>query len=215
MPHRHKGRAGLLAALLLTAALPAAAMEAAGSASPAAVADTPLGVNLLKNGGFDKGPAGRTADIPGWTRQDDVYLEKFGTRAFPSVAYGKKYKGGANYLTCGKVAGLVRQSVPWVGTTKSGQNHDSRRARLQVDFGGVKGNLIRAEVRALDADGKALKTSVKTKTLDITNHYKQIVASMPLPVGTARIEGIIKLMPKPGESCKMDADSAVLEVIAQ
>jgi hypothetical protein len=205
MIHRPKASATLLLAMLLSAAMPAAAMQAASPDSRGAVitADTALDTNLLKNAGFNTKPTESSA-IPHWTVDGDAHVEKFGTKSFPSKAYGAKYNGGARYLACGPGAGVVRQTVD-VSGLKKGQ-----RARVQADFGGTTGHRINISVRATGSENKVAE---KAKALDITNHYKVIVANVGLPAGTTQLEVTIQLRPKVGVStCKIMADSVKLVV---
>ncbi|MCY7419793.1 MAG: hypothetical protein LH650_15125 [Chloroflexi bacterium] len=195
MIHRPRAITALLVALSLLAAMPAAAIQAADP--------TPLDTNILVNSGFET--AGTDGAIPGWTVEGDVHVETFGTRAWPYPAYGRKWGGGKRYLTCGKQSGLVRQTVDFV----RGDRPYTIRARLQTDFGGVIGHKIRVWIRATGSGPD--KSAEKTKALDITNHYKVVVAGIGLPAGTEHIEVLVELMPRPGASkCKMVADTVKL-----
>jgi len=193
--HRPKSIAALLSALLLSAVMPAAAIQAADP--------TPLDTNILVNSGFET--AGSGGSIPGWTVEGDVHVETFGTRAWPYPAYGKKWGGGKRYLACNKQSGLVRQTVDFV----RGDRPYTIRARLQTDFGGVVGHKVRVWIRATGSGPD--KSAENTKALDVTYHYKVDVAGIGLPAGTERIEVLVELMPRPGASkCKIVADTVKL-----
>lgn len=197
MLHRPKAAATLLVALMLSAATPAAAIQAADP--------TPLDTNLLRNSGFET--TATDGSIPGWTVDGDVHVERFGTRSWPYPAYGKKWKGGKRYLACSKRSGFVRQTVDF----ERGDRSYPLKARLQADFGGTVGHRIRVSVKATGSDPD--KYAEKLKVLDISYHYKQAVAGVSLPAGTEHIQVTVELLPKVGASkCKMVADTIKLVV---
>jgi hypothetical protein len=190
--HRPRAAAALLVAVMLSAAAPAASVAAA----------TPLDTNLLRNSGFETLRTDGT--IAGWTLKGSAHAEQFGDRAWPYPAYGKKYKGGKRYLACGTGAGLVSQTVAVDGL--SGHS----KARLQIDFGGVTDHRIRISIRA-SGSGHQDKYVEHLKVMDVTNHYKVIVTSLPLPAWVDHVQATIELMPKAGSTrCKMVGDSTKL-----
>jgi hypothetical protein len=203
--HHPRAIATLLLAVSLSAAAPAAAIQPDAARPNATIASTtPLDTNLLKNGGFNSKPTD-VSPIPHWTVEGDVHVEKFGTRSFPSKAYGATWGGGARYLACGTDSGLVRQTVDVNGLGAG------LRARLQTDFGGTTGHKILITIRATGSS--APKHAEKAKTLDVTNHYKQAVASITLPAGVQHIEVTVQLSPKVGAAtCKVVADTVSLVV---
>jgi hypothetical protein len=205
MPHRSRRATALLLAAVVAAAAPAAATAAARP---------PLDTNLLKNAGFNATPTS-TSSIPGWTVSGTVRTETFGTRSFPYPAYGRKYHGGARYLSCyGGRGGLVRQTIDvagWQGRTFK------LRARIATSLGGVTGHRVRVSLRATgsgqseSAQGPYTPPSYtqKMRTLEITNHYKRATTALTLPAWTERVVATIQLLPKQGSTvCKVMADSA-------
>jgi len=205
--HRPRATAALFVAMLLAAAAPAAGRAADATPPGTTVAgSTPLDTNLLRNGGFETVPT--DASIPGWTVIGDVHVEKFGTRPWPSPAYGKKWDGGKRYLACGSTSGLVRQTVSFAGW--SGRSFKLK-AHLQADFGGTIGHSIRVSIRAT---GSGPDRVVETlKALDITDHYKRAVATLGLPQWADHIEVTVALLGKAGGTrCRMVADTVKLIV---
>jgi hypothetical protein len=182
-------------ALSLLVAVPASAAEP----------NYPDPDSLLVNGTFNS-----TIQIRGWTRSGTIRTETFGTRSFPYPAYGRKYRGGARYLSCwGGSGGEVRQTVDIPG------GRDSRfwRAKFQVSQGGIRGNRVYVRIEALDANDNVLNVESQTKVLDVTNHYKKSFAGINLRPGTTRIRVILRLRPKTGStSCKVVADTANLTI---
>ena len=208
--HRPRATATLLLALLLSAAMPAAAIHAADvtQAGTTAVATTPLDTNLLRNGRF--GSVSDGEPVPWWKVEGDVHVETFGTRAWPYPAYGKKWGGGSRYLTCGQRSGLVRQTVDF----QDSSNRSFRlKAQVRSDFGGTIGHKIRLSIKATGSGIDPVYVE-KVKTLEITNHYKVIVAGIPtLPVGTEHLQVTVELIRKSGaSSCKMVADTVSLVI---
>ncbi len=200
--HRPKAVAALLAAMLLTTAAPAVSLAAGPTGADTVAAATLLDTNLLRNRSFET--VRTDGSIAGWTIKGSAHAERFGDRAWPYPAYGKKYNGGKRYLACGSGSGLVSQTV-----ALSGLNGHSK-ARLQVDFGGVTNHRIRISLRASGSGGTD-KHVEHLKVMDVTNHYKVIVTSLPLPAWVDHVQATIELLPKAGSTtCKMVADSAKL-----
>jgi hypothetical protein len=195
-------RAFLVAGLLMTAA-PAAINAADGSAAGVSPAATPLNHNLLVNGDFEIPMV--NDQIPGWTKSGKIRTETFGTRSWPDQAYGTKWGGGLRYLACRADSGTVRQSVD-VDPGATGL-----KARFDADFGGTVGHRIRI---AMHVTGTGISRDVEqTKVMDITNHYKRIVATLTLPPGANKIEVTLQLLRKAGApKCKMVADTLGLEI---
>jgi hypothetical protein len=205
--HRPRAAATLLIALLLAAATPVAAIQAASPSSDT-TADTPMNKNLAHNAGFEAIRSDGT--LKGWTVEGDLHTETFGTRAWPYPAYSTKYHGGKRYLACGKGSGLVRQVVPFQGTRVRHEFHF--RARLQVNFGGIIGHKIRVTLKATGTGPDGY--SEKLRVMDINNSYKEAFTAITLPDGADRLEITVELMRKPGaSSCRMVADSVRLDVI--
>jgi hypothetical protein len=202
--HRHRGLSALVAAALLIATIPTAAVEAADGVT----ADAPLDTNLLTNRGFDSAP--RSGDpVPGWRVTGDVHTETFGTRAFPYPAYGRKYHGGKRYLSCyGGRGGSVSQTVELGGRA----DHAYRvRVRLATSLGGVRGYRVKVSIQA--RGGSETRDISKVRTLEITNHYKKAVTGYTMPRGTKRLTATIRLMPKRGSSaCKVMIDTSELVI---
>jgi hypothetical protein len=190
--------AALLAAALLLASLPST--SAAADASAAA---PPLDQNLLHNAGFNTTPR-LGAPIPGWAVTGDVHTETFGTRRFPSKAYGAKYHGGARYLSCyGGRGGSVTQTIEAGGI---GDRSYRVRVRLATSLGGVLGHRVRVSILAKGPNERYIQ---KVRTLEITNHYKKAVTGFTIPRGTTQLVATIRLMPKRGSSaCKVMADTS-------
>ncbi len=202
MSHRPRAAAALLAAMLLSTAAPAVSLAAGPTGAATVAAATPLGTNLLRNSGFET--VRTDGSIAGWTIKGSAHAERFGDRAWPYPAYGRKYDGGKRYLACGTRSGLVSQTVAVDGL--SGHS----KARLQVDFGGVTNHRIRIAIRASGA-GHDDRYVAHLKVMDVTNHYKVIVTSLPLPAWVDHVQVTIELLPKRGATtCKMVADSARL-----
>ena len=208
MYHRSRVTAALVAAVLLLATAPATSLAADATQPDATVATTtPLDTNLLRNSGFESVRA--DGSLRGWTTVGDVHAETFGTRAWPYPAYGKKYHGGDRYLTCGKGSGFVRQTIELVGRA---DRNPHVKARLQTNFGGTTGHRIRISLRVTGSSPDA--TASKYKVMDVTNHYKMSVTSVPLPLGAQRVEATLELLPKPGaSSCRMVADTVLLTLM--
>lgn len=206
MLRRPRAVVALLAALVLATGAPAAHAADAPSSTVSSAADTPLDTNLLTNPGFDVRAS--DGEIPGWEVEGAMHIERFGDRAWPYPAYGRKYGGGKQYIACGGTAGLVRQSVPFVGFTD--WKHPLK-AHLLVDFGGLKGHAIRVTLTASGPNGA--RTNQRTKPLIITNHYKLGVIWVVLPEGTDTLTATIELLgTDDGARCRMMADTARLEV---
>src|SRR6186997_1116041 len=91
--HMHRRRPVLALATLALSLLMAAPV--AGAATP----NYPDPDSLLVNGTFNATPTA-TDPIPGWSTTGTIRVERFGTRSFPYPAYGRKYRGGARYLSC-------------------------------------------------------------------------------------------------------------------
>jgi len=207
--HRPRATATLLAALLLSAATPAATIRAADGTSVDTTSPlTPLNTNLLHNAGFES--VRSDGSLKGWTVEGDVHPETFGTRTWPYPAYSTKYHGGKRYLTCGTNSGLVRQTVPFNGERVRGQFHF--RARLQVNFGGIIGHKIRVTLKATGKGPDGY--SEKLRVMDINNSYKEAFTAITLPDGADRLDISVELMRKPGAArCRLVADSVRLDVI--
>lgn len=180
-------------------------------AAPAGAANNyPDPESLLVNGTFNSRP---TEEVPlrAWTATGTIAAETFGTRSFPSKAYGRKYRGGARYLSCwGGSGGTVTQVVDVPA------NRDSRfwRAKFQVSQGGIRGHRVYVKIEALDAEGKVLNEWHQTKALDVTNHYKKSFAGINLRPGATHIRVTLRLMPKAGSTrCKVVADTANLTIV--
>ena len=179
-------------------------------AAPAGAADNyPMPDSLLVNGTFNATPT-QAAPIRGWTTKGTIAVERFGTRSFPSPAYGRKYRGGARYLSCwGGSGGSVTQVVD----IPPGRDSRFWRAKFQVSQGGILGHRVYVKAEALDAGGTVLNEWHQTKTLDVTNHYKKSFAGINLRPGTLRIRVTLRLMPKVGAArCKVVADTANLTI---
>ena len=166
--------------------------------------------SILVNGTFNATPT-QAVPIRGWTTNGTIRTERFGTRSFPYVAYGRKYRGGARYLSChGGSGGSVTQVV---GIPP---NRDSRfwRAKFVVSQGGILGHRVTVKVEALSAGGTVLEEAHQTKALDVTNHYKKSFTSIPLRPGTVRVRVTLRLRPKVGATrCKVVADTANLTIV--
>jgi hypothetical protein len=145
----------------------------------------------------------------------DVHTETFGTRAFPYPAYGRKYHGGARYLSCyGGRGGSVRQSIALVGRSERSYK---LRARIATSLGGVTGHRVQVSLQAVDDDAATSDAAAytppsfasKTRVLEITNHYKRATTALTIPVGSDRIVATIRLLPKAGATrCKVMADTS-------
>ena len=208
MIHRPRPLATLLVALLLSAAAPAAAIQAADVTTLDTSALTPLNTNLVHNAGFES--VRTDGSLKSWTVEGSVYPETFGTKAWPYPAYGAKYHGGKRYLTCGRGSGSVRQTIPFNNHGVRGQYH--LRARLQANFGGVTGHQIKVSIRATGSGPDGYRENLRV--LDVTNHYKEAFTAITIPDGTDQLEVTVELMPKAGAStCHMVADSVQLDVI--
>jgi hypothetical protein len=203
MRHRPTAVVAVLLSVVALAATPAVVVDAAG-ASTTAASTTPLDTNLLENAGFNMTPLS-VSPVPRWATTGDVHAETFGTRAFPYPAYGRKYHGGARYLSCyGGRGGKVTQTIPVVGRS---QRDYKLRARISVSLGGVFGHRVRVSLRPVGSGVPAF--AAKTRVLEITDHYKKATTAVTLPVGTTRVVATIELLPKVGsKSCKVMADSA-------
>lgn len=208
MTSRRLGTAACVAFSLLVGAVPVANAEDVS-------ATVPLNRNLLSNGTYNRTP--RAGDpIPGWHVAGEVHTERFGTRAFPYPAYGRKYKGGARYLSCyGGRGGSV-----WQDIALTGREHRSYklRARIYTSVGGVKGHRVRVSLRAIDDDAARAAAvpyvpppfASKTRVLEITNHYKKATTALTIAKGTDRIRVRIELLPKAGSrACKVMTDTSV------
>lgn len=209
MSHSPRALTALLIAVLLSAAVPAA-IDAAGRAPHAThVADSPpLNTNLLKNPGFEQVGSGGT--IPGWTPTGAVHVETFGTRTWPSKAYAKKYNGGKRYLACGTTAGSVSQTVDISSWNPPGYPVT---ARLKTNFGGTLGHSLRVSIKITGDHGEPPVTKDKLRVLDISNHYKNAVATVGVPVWATHIQATLELMPKAGAAkCIVVADTVQLFV---
>jgi hypothetical protein len=179
-------------------------------AVPASAADNyPDPDSLLVNGTFNSTPTD-AAPIRGWTTSGTIKVERFGTRPFPSPAYGRKYRGGARYLSCwGGSGGTVRQVVD----LPPGRDSNSWRAKFQVSQGGVLGHRVYVRIEALDDNGAVLNEAHQTKALDVTNHYKKSFAGINLRPGAVRLRVTLRLRPKEGATrCKVVADTANLTI---
>ncbi len=209
MIHRPKVLAAVLAALVLTAALPAAGV---GAASPAGSSTrdevtTPLNKNLLHNAGFESVRTDGT--LKSWTVAGSAHPKTFSTTSWPTKAYAAKYQGGKRYLTCGKGSGSVTQTVPYDLHPVKGEYR--LRARLQTNFGGVKGHQIRVTLQAIGTPGA---TGEKLRVLDITHSYKEAFTAITVPDGTTQLVVTLELLPKAGSTnCHVVADSVSLDVI--
>lgn len=160
--------------------------------------------SLLVNGTFNS-----TIQIRGWTTAGAIRTETFGTRSFPSAAYGRKYRGGARYLSCwGGSGGSVTQVVG----VPPGRDSRYWRAKFQVSQGGVLGHRVYVKTEALDVNGTVLAETHQTKALEVTNHYKKSFAGVSLK-GAARVRVTLRLLPKLGATqCKVVADTANLTI---
>lgn len=190
-------------------ALAALALSLLVAAPASAENNYPDRASLLVNGTFNAAPTDATP-IRGWAAKGTIKVEPFGTRSFPNPAYGRKYRGGARYLSCwGGSGGSVTQEVD----IPSGRDSRFWRAKFQVSQGGVRGSRVYVRAEALDAAGKVLNEWHQTKVLDVTNHYKKSFAGINLRPGTVRIRVTLRLMPKAGStSCKVVADTANLTI---
>lgn len=196
-------------AMLLCVALPAAINAANRSpleTKPATT--TPLNQNLLLNPGFEQ--VGTGATIPGWAASGDVYVETFGTRAWPTQAYANNWNGGKRYLACGKVAGMVSQTVNFTG---SSTRTTTLLARLNADFGGTIGHSVRVAIRITGSPSQQVYKD-KVKVVEITNSYRKAVTTLAVPTWATRIQASVQLMPKAGAAkCRVVADTVSLSVI--
>ena len=177
-------------------------------AAPAGAANNyPDPDSLLVNGTFNS-----ATPLRGWIlTSGKLRTERFGTRSFPSVAYGKKYRGGTRYLSCwGGSGGTITQEVS-IPRNRVGREW---RAKFQVSQGGIRGHRVYVRAQAFDANGTVLKEERQTKVLDITNHYKKSFAGVGLWPGTVKVRVTLRLMPKKGSSsCKVVADTANLTIV--
>lgn len=194
MVRRPRHALALLAAALLAAVAPAATTAA----------DTPLDRNLLANPGFEA--AAPAASVPGWEFGGGVRVERFGDRAWPYPAYGRKYLGGKQYLACRGKPGYVRQTVPFVGFTD--WRHPLK-AHLIVDFGGRYHDVVRVTLLATGPKGSRVMT--RSKPPRVTNSYKRLVAWVVLPEGTNTLVATVDLLGSGGR-CSTVADTIKLEV---
>lgn len=179
-------------------------------AAPAGAANNyPDPDSLLGNGTFNSRP---TDEVPirAWTAKGTIAAETFGTRSFPNKAYGRKYRGGARYLSCwGGSGGTVTQVVG----VPNGRDSRFWRAKFQVSQGGIQGHRVYVKIEALDAGGTVLNEWHQTKALDVTNHYKKSFAGINLRPGATHIRVTLRLMPKVGSTrCKVVADTANLTI---
>jgi hypothetical protein len=180
-------------------------------AAPAAAENNyPDKNSILVNGWFNAAPTS-IASIKGWTTKGTIRTERFGTRSFPSRAYGNKYRGGDRYLSCfGGAGGAVTQKV----AIPAGKDHRTWRARFQVSQGGVRGHRVLVMLEALDASGRVLEEAHQTKVLEVTNHYKKSFTSIPMRPGTTHVRATLRLRPKTGSTrCKVVADTANLVIV--
>ena len=206
MTSRRLGTATLLVLSLLVGAVPAVAAD--GTA-----ATVPLNRNLLVNGTYNRTPQGGDP-IPGWHETGDVHTERFGSRAFPYPAYGRKYNGGARYLSCyGGRGGSVWQDIRLEGREDRSYK---LRVRISSSVGGVKGHRVHVSLRAIDDDAAAADGATytppsyasKMRVLEITNHYKRATTALTIPNGTDRIRATVRLLPKAGATaCKVMTDT--------
>ncbi len=176
-------------------------------AAPAAAANNyPDPDSLLVNGTFNS-----VTPLRGWESTGTLRTETFGTRSFPNPAYGRKYRGGARYLSCwGGSGGTITQEVA-IPKSRVGREW---RAKFQVSQGGVRGHRVFVRAEAFDGNGNVLKEEHQTKVLDITNHYKKSFAGVGLWPGTVKVRVTLRLMPKEGSaSCKVVADTANLTIV--
>lgn len=78
-----------------------------GVAPTAAISATPLGTNLIKNGGFEAGVGGdgnQLVSIPNWLHEDFDHstVVRYGSPGgFPTRAESTRIGGGNNFLSCG------------------------------------------------------------------------------------------------------------------
>jgi hypothetical protein len=202
---RHHPRAVVVLPVVLLLAVVGQGTITAASDESATAALTPLNTNLLANGGFSRTPTD-SSPIPQWSVTGRMHTETFGTRRWPDRAYGRKYNGGARYLACGGEGGVVRQTVDLVGL----RNLSYRlKSRLSISFGGLQGHRIRISLRATGSGPEGHITDVKK--LEVTNHYKKVVASLVLQPWHEHLEATIRLMPRRGSTnCRMMADTARL-----
>jgi hypothetical protein len=203
MRHHPRAVAVLPIVVLLAVVVPGTITAATDESATAAA--TPLYTNLLANGGFNRAPID-ASPIPRWSVTGGMHTETFGTRSWPDRAYGRKYHGGTRYLACGGEGGVVRQTVDIVGL----RNLSYRlKSRLSISFGGLRGHRIRASLRATGSGPDGHFT--KVKTLEVTNHYKKIVAHLLLQPWHERLEATIRIMPRRGSTnCRLMADTAKL-----
>ena len=184
-----------------------ATIQAADSAPLATnVAETtPLNQSLLQNAGFEDVSG---ASIAGWTVAGHVHVETFGTKAWPTQAYGTKWSGGTRYLACEKASGLVSQTVSFDWGTRS----YPLKGRLLADFGGVIGAKIRVAIRYTgDSNEDLFREAVRV--LDITHHYLRAAVTLKVPLWATHIQATVELMPMDGAAkCKIVADTFNLQV---
>ena len=201
-----KGAVVLLAALLLAPAAPAATQAADPLSLGMGVAgDTPLDKNLLRNPGFEAQTA-TAGSVPGWEYGGGVRVERFGDRAWPYPAYGRKYLGGKQYLACRGSAGYVRQTIPFSGFTD--WRHPLK-AHLIVDFGGRYHDVLRVTLVASGPKGSRAMT--RSKPPKVTNSYKRLVAWVVLPEGTDTLVATVELLGSRSR-CSMVADTIKMAV---
>ena len=145
MTSRRLGTATLLVLSLLVSAVPAVAAD--GTA-----ATVPLNRNLLMNGTYNRTPQGGDP-IPGWHETGDVHTERFGSRAFPYPAYGRKYNGGARRLTC-RATAVVGGLLVWQDIRLEGREDRSYKLRVRISssVGRWKGHRVQVSLRAIDDD---------------------------------------------------------------
>jgi hypothetical protein len=170
-------------------------------------AATPLDRNLLKNAGFDVKPTGTT--IPSWKSKGSAHTERFGSRSWPSVAYGHKWDGGSRYLACGNGAATVQQSVAITGWSSRSFN---LKAHLEADYGGAIGTKIRLTIHITGAQ-KQVVTQQDSETTSITDSYRKDVVTLLVPTWATHIRATVQLLPKAGaKHCDVVADSVGLTI---
>ena len=134
-------------------------------ATTAAASKTPYNTNLLKNPGFEAGPASPSGytkvRIPGWHRDGNATVVRYGTDGFPTTAEGRRISGGHKFFASGPPDEFGCGAVTQVLALK-GRNSAIDSGQLSVNYRGRLGTYVgqpdtaHAEVTFFDSEGEQL-----------------------------------------------------------
>lgn len=140
-------------------------VAAAGLVSAvAALAAPDAPKNLIVNGDAEQGEGvndvnGIATEIPGWTRNGNFTVVKYGAPDFPSPELSTKIRGGLNFFAGGpkNVASSISQDID-VGSQKKLINVGKAKATLSGNVGGyfTQTDWLRATAVFLAGSGKRL-----------------------------------------------------------